>query len=112
MMMEALPLCVGLLARLPVRDLRALKRIGYVKGEAGGEDDDDVAAGGGGKGLAGMAMYDQDNEGGGGGGRDEGGDEAERKLHVEAAKALKRKKVAVYRYGVRGGVFYLDGARS
>ena len=91
--MAALPVCVGLLSRLPVKELRALYRIGAVKGQQDDTigDEEDVPRSG--KGLGGLTVYDQDESGG----KDDDGQEAERKLKVEAAKALKRKKVAVYR---------------
>ena len=92
-------MCVELLSRLPVRDLRAIRRIGALGARGGqeGEDDADDVGGGGGKGLEGMQAFDQgDGDGGGRGGDDD--EEAERKMKFEAAKALKRKKIAVYRY--------------
>ena len=100
-MMEALPVCVELLSRLPVRDLKTMRRIGAVKEACGGGDggEDDV----GGHGLDGMQASDQrgggDDEGGGGGRRGDDDEEAERKLRAEAVKALKKKKIAVYRCG-------------
>ena len=94
--MSALPMCVGLLSRLPVKDLKALHRIGAL---GKGLRQDDQGEGGGdapprsGSGLGGLTVYDQD----GPGGKGEDGEEAERKLKVEEIKALKKKKVAVYR---------------
>lgn len=90
-MMETLPVCVGLLSQLPMRELQALRRLGMTREELQRLQGKSKK-----KGLASLQVYVDNEDGGGADGEEKGLGEMGRE-HAEAALALVKKKVGVFR---------------
>ena len=92
-MMETLPVCVGFLSQLPMKELQALRRVGMTKEEIARIEG---RAKGKRRGLASLEVYNETEEGAGDGGDDKGLGEMGRE-HAEASLALVKKKIGVFR---------------